>query len=566
MLQIASGKLFENEVGHVNNLTGVVFSNLNYFVNGKIDVGVGFLSPCSPRDKISTAVWEFEEKIEKPDHGGPAVLRSNGIRHYLNDYLVLMSFGLNILCANTPDSIVRMCNTPENEIEAPKKLLYRFFDSAIQCQHKDLNHLRDTNKSIIGLQRKKYILVMRAIRNYVAALHRMIDDLDLAYTLLIMSIEALAQESKPEAEKWSNYSQDKRIKIDQALEGIDKGSANKVRDAILENDHSGVIRKFHAFVMSHLPVDYFKHTAENLRIVGKQNLLSCLENLYGSRSKYVHTLNGIPSHIIRTGRESEYSSWEGQYFLTFQGLARLARSLILEYINRQDQVDRESYDYTLENPNISTLKLAPELWVGRTGIASKENGVLIFNAYISHICSSYEKPPAPRVDIRDTLSKGLEFLHSSKDKQMRPYICLLGAFNCLVSEAYRVNYKSNSRILSLMNNPSIESLCAHAVLGADTEWDSETHRKILDNYYKQRGNASGIRVPSKLESCMDLSLVERYRLEGLHEHAKSQIHQASINNPNIMELRELSELYNPEKEMEWLNIIFPEVLEPENKD
>ena len=79
------------------------------------------------------------------------------------------------------------------------------------------------------------------------AMHRLSDDLDLAYALLVASIEALAQEFDSTIPVWEHYDERKRNRIDKALTEATEPVSQAVRNAILANEHIALKRKFSSF-------------------------------------------------------------------------------------------------------------------------------------------------------------------------------------------------------------------------------------------------------------------------------------------------------------------------------
>jgi hypothetical protein len=88
---------------------------------------------------------------------------------------------------------------------------------------------------------------MKAIRTYVTGLHRVADDLELAYTLLVASIESLAQDFDGHEGSWNDFDETKRKKIDQALADADVATADRVRAALVEIEHLALSRRFRDF-------------------------------------------------------------------------------------------------------------------------------------------------------------------------------------------------------------------------------------------------------------------------------------------------------------------------------
>ncbi len=75
----------------------------------------------------------------------------------------------------------------------PNERLTRFYDASVRVTEPELLAFEQFADHLIDLPRTNYLAVIQAVRTYVAAVHRMSDDLNLAYTLLVMCIESLAQ-------------------------------------------------------------------------------------------------------------------------------------------------------------------------------------------------------------------------------------------------------------------------------------------------------------------------------------------------------------------------------------
>ncbi|MBJ7301589.1 hypothetical protein JHC44_14185, partial [Marinobacter salarius] len=195
MLQIGSGKLFQREAEHENHLRGVIYTNLKLRREQEIETDAGTILPTSNLGNSLALVYEFSELIESQE-SGPGVLISHGVDPYISDFSTILSFALN--CIATPDyeltdrllSSRRSPATPET----PNRLVRRVFDREVWGNQSDEVNLISFVKQLIGLKRKTFLGVMRAIKTYVTGMHRISDDLELAYTLLVASVESLAQD------------------------------------------------------------------------------------------------------------------------------------------------------------------------------------------------------------------------------------------------------------------------------------------------------------------------------------------------------------------------------------
>lgn len=166
----------------------------------------------------------------------PGQVISVGPDTFIQDFSALVSFRLNVTCTPDRDLAQRLivAQRPPLGISAiPREYVSRMFDASIPYRDEDVDDLRSFITDLIGLDRKSYSGVMRAIRRYVTSMYRLADDLDHAYTLLVVSIESLAQEFDKFVPIWDDYPQQKRKRVDDALVGVTEDVCDRVRQAIL---------------------------------------------------------------------------------------------------------------------------------------------------------------------------------------------------------------------------------------------------------------------------------------------------------------------------------------------
>ena len=170
---------------------------------------------------------------------------------------------------------------------------------------------------------------MKAIHTYVTGLHRITEDFETAYTLLVASIESLTQGFDGYRAEWTDYDEQKRNRVDQALANADEVTAERVRNAILENEHIALTRRFCSFALEHVGPSFFREEAADLpHPMGRSELRAALPRAYGLRSSYLHNLEKLPPLLTIPNAHHEVARMEGQILPTFQGLARLARHVI----------------------------------------------------------------------------------------------------------------------------------------------------------------------------------------------------------------------------------------------
>ena len=257
-------------------------------------------------------------------------------------------------------------------------------------------------------------------------MHRLADDLELAYTLFVASIESLAQQFDAFQPEWDDYDETKKNKIDAALEHADEITAFNVRNALLETEHASLARRFREFSIAHVKGSYFRGESEGVNgPVNRADLEEALREAYRLRSRYIHNLQELPRPLAMSALPGDTVRVEGSTLFTFQGIARLARHVILEFVDRQPKLQKEQYDYFGERYGIVQMPLSPKYWVGGAEHLRLKVGTKRLEGFLSQLSSHFRKNEDSSItDLTPALSKAETLFPSASEAQRRP---LLGA-------------------------------------------------------------------------------------------------------------------------------------------
>ncbi len=562
MLQASTGKLFTYPIGHSNLLRGVLYTNMDIVGHDEVDTVFGKILPLSMHRQPNVISCEIVENIETMGDG-PGVLHSNGIDIYLSDFADIVSFSLNVICTPDVNLASRLLSEQSRAgTTSPNKLLTRTFDKSVIIKQDDLDTLKEFTAELLGLSREKYLIAIKAIRTYVTALHRLTEDLDLSYTLLVMSIEALVQKFSDYQTQWSDVEAAKRNPIEVILKELDADTSERLKTVIVKNEHLALSKKFKHFILANLPSNYFTDDAAlQTHPIGRKDLDSALQNLYKTRSKYVHELQALPKEFSHFAGPTETVIISGEMLLSFQGLTRLAKSVIREFVSKQEKIDKDPCDYNLENPNLVRVKMCPSTWVTNSSQLNKENCSIYFAGFVNLIDEFYNDYPNKKIyDMRSVIELGFSQKKQLKNQQRLSIFAMAVIFESLVHPQYAPKITFSEQDLAQIDAPSIESLIAHAVLGIDTKWSVTEHEKEFDNYYQKRLKKSGFHLSHKLEACLGLALAERYRVTGDHENAQIKLNLTAENFPSLKAVREVATNYDPNMAINWIKIIYPKTI------
>jgi hypothetical protein len=569
MLQIITEKFYTPGERYETLHRAVFYTNYRMLMRAeRMQTPIGVLLPTTGLEGLAAMTCEMLEKIEKhPDGDKPGVMISTGGDALLNDFAAVAAFALDITCTPDPDLTRRLLATERPSLgvqSVPSQFIKRTFDRQIISRESDSDELALFVTQLVGLERKRFEAAIRAIRQYITGLHRIADNISLAYTQLVMSIESLAQEFDGHVAEWTDYEHRKRLRIDAALEGATTVVADAVRDAVLANEHVAAGRRFRDFALSQTAPSFFREeAAQTAGPISRGDLTIALQQAYAIRSRYVHTLHEIPK-TLTMGNMPEMVEADDRPALSVAGLARMARHIIKQFVARGPFIEREEFDYHRALPNIVTMRLAPEYWIANTVGFSYQHGPLKLSAFIGQVTSAVllRTPKAKLTDMRPVLALVETMLPALQSpKQRLPLLALYFLFhqwagqdfNCEQWPALFEKYKSD------FDQPSIESFVTHILTGQRTDWTLEQFEELYRNYFRTRHRADTTNIGRTLEAAFSLYVAEINRKEGNEPRARELIGLAVEAQPNHAGLRgfEVALTSNPLPLISWEGILLP---------
>ncbi len=519
MLQISTGKFFNSTKLHETPYRGVYYTNYRSFGCGKIETPVGVLLPSNLGSDVSTLTYEVVERIEAhPSSPVPGEVISTGGDVVVNDFAAVISFVLDITCTTSSDLTKRLVDPRGSSLGnayAPSKFIPRMFETSILFAKGDDEKLSAFIENLIALDRRHYEGAMRAIRRYVTGTHRIADDVNLAYSLFVMSIESLAQAFDGHVAEWSDYDEAKRSSIDTALADATVETAENVRQAILRNEHIALARRFRTFTLAHVAPSYFRgETAKVQGAISRPDLEIALRQAYEIRSGYVHRLQEINGVLVGMPGFVDAIELEGRHTLTFAGLARLARHVIMQFIDRGPKVARETFDYWSVLPHMLRLPVSPQYWIDKPNALTVDNAHLFLRAFLEQIAGVFLTGSGQYPDLRGVLEKVERMLPGlAKPRQRLPLLTLYCLFHQIAPEEFHRPQAQHylRRYESDFTDPSIESLIARLIGQVPISWTLDELESLHQTYLRQRSSRKATRIGRFFEAAFALYLAEAHR-------------------------------------------------------
>jgi hypothetical protein len=374
-------------------------------------------------------------------------------------------------------------------------------------------------------------------------------------------VESLAQEFDGHETDWESLDETKRTAIDRALEGADDDVANRVRAALLSVEHVALGRRFREFSIAHLTPEFFRQGASGVEHpVGRADLPEVLALAYKSRSKYVHELKQLPQEMTFGHGFHETTVHGRETHLTLQGLARVMRAVIVEFVRRQPTVAHEPYEYLHERSGVAQVRMAPQYWVGRADGDITRVGRDKLEGFLEQLASCLLREEGASVtDMRDVLVAATDFVPRLEARLRRPYLALHLLFNMYAGRERGAPTPANLEQLinRELNEPCAEALLCHTVYGMVVDWPIPTHLEAIQAYLRRRGAKNGLRLPKVFEGAITLDVAERYRAAGDVESARGIVSLAVENNPGHARLLELEQNFDGTVAIEWRTVLLP---------
>lgn len=573
MLQIASKKYYQTADFYETLHRTVYFTNYqalraSEFEHplGRILTSSGFSIPAS----FTVELIEFQEK--HPDGPKAGAIISTGGTDYTDDFVAVASFVLDACIVSDANEFSRL--VPEinqhPRRNSPRALIKGMFDA--QINHKDGNDLAlaDTIQRLIGMDRKSYEAAMRAIRRFVAACQKVEEEPTLAYTLFVMAIETLAQYDNDQPADWSQLQSKRRNPIDLTLSDLPTEKATAIRDAILAGEKTGAVAKFRKFVFANLKPSYFREEArEALRPPSKAALERALGEAYDIRSAYVHTATAMNPSISIGVDYSEVSWADGKSVLSFQGLARLSRHLIEQFLSRPPKPETEAFDYRRALPGTVTLPLAAQYWVWQSKGYNKTSANAYLNAFLGQLASIHMAQEGAAITDVSSICEKIETDLVPSYKKMAdrlPALTLYYLFQLHVSDdKRRKNWEAFINTYEVdFANPSPHDLAQQLALLQEPHYTTEEMSACLQSYRSQAHHKFGFKMPDLYEAAAYISLANKRLQDDDNTSARRALSQAIECLPGHAGLMEIETNLSENHEIESLN--WCEILLPTESD
>ncbi|WP_349742959.1 hypothetical protein [Roseateles cavernae] len=562
MLQIATGRIFEQSAGRENPMRGTLFTNLVLPGGPEHEIRSPLFGRIVQTTEIDehprSTVYEFTERLED-GRMEPGVVISWGADAYVEDMGVLVSFFFDCTCSRDRDLVRRLLANERGLATSlpPNKYVPRTFDKAVYCGHEDAKSFTCFVEHLLCLPREKYRNVIQVIRTHVTGMQRIGDDLDLAYTLLVASAETLATRFV-KTTTWADLPEEKRRAVDGALEGAHELVASRVRDALVKVEHASIGPKFRAFMAEYLGDAYFRGPfKQHSHPIGRSELGQALASAYEARSKYVHELRPLPKLLMSGGPVMQTMLIDRKRMFTLHGLARITRHVIKSYVLAQETVGPQPSSYREDIPGILFAPLAPSCWIATVDSNLGADSQKKFEGFLEELIYALMRYEGHTVtDLRAVLHRFLLEEPDMKPSDRLAYYAILFLFNRYAGTArVHIPAAAEKRMLAVLNAPSIAAQIVHAVAGEPPDWPLQEQVTLFRRYQERRTWKKELRIERPLEAALLLELAERFRQSDQPLVCNNFLVEAADTFPEHLGLREVADRGATDQPIRWWSIL-----------
>ena len=323
----------------------------------------------------------------------------------------------------------------------------------------------------------------------------------------------------------------------------------------MEIEHVAARRRFLDFAFDHLKPSFIREEASGQENpIGRCDVPGVLNHAYALRSRHIHQLVELPKLLTAGFHNGETFIVDRVTMLTFQGMTRLVRHVIHEYVKRQAKVASEVYDYRPERFGIVPVALAPKYWIGRVEDLNVTSGRDRLEGLLVEIAAGlHDGDDIEVTDLRNVLIEVAKLLPKASKAQRLPLLALYVIFDSLSSQEKKM--PNLQQVLGTyrteIESPSVEASIMYLLLGRMPNWPLEKHQAIHDAFLRNQGNRATLRIPPILRSSLSLALAERYRGCGDEGNARKLISTAVENCPGHSHLRKIEETFDPKEMIPW---------------
>jgi len=518
VLQIVTKRYFRRGVPLNSTVhRRVIYTNRDFLRGDPIVLPVGELAPSTDHHSVSSVTVSVTEHLEAeyPDGETFGLVATSG-DELLEQLADVLSFGFNAVFSSDGDLVRRLVPTQTGGRVEPSasQLFRRTFDPALFVGEEELDEFREFMTSLLGLRRENYEAAMRAIGRIVHATQRAVINPTIAYVDLVAALESLSEGASAPPPSWQQLDGRKRNLFDDALSGADRALSDRVRRAAMDAERLGSTARFVAFVTDHLSPSFFRAEAAGVvRPIRGADLDRALKTAYGIRSRNVHALEALPPEAWLLGEPSDTAFPPGLgTILSLDGLARLARHVVRNYIDRAPTDIDLTFNWRAALPGMFRAQLAPQYWIWQADGFSNESAPRYFSGLVANLTdagSGQVEAVAPMAAVLERIEEILPGTGDGEVKAIMVAIYALWHGTVARTEHRRPGADDVlSRHEGLLKDPSVAAFAVGLLSGEIPDWSVDQWLELATERRLERESRSQLELVPSVDAALQVVAAE----------------------------------------------------------
>lgn len=533
MLQILSGKFF-NESRKTKEVIDkdIFYSNIKIF--GRIEADFWTLESINITHGVSSYLLTLKGKYFDDTSRVYYPEASNQFR-------ILTAFWFKAIFEYDKSNVEMLCRIkPQNpnDNQIPSTILPEYF--SLEKVSGDFDNYKNFIDKVLKLPREKYNAILSSIDLFFQSLDAVNYNLELAFSLMVFSIESLTQKFDEFEENWENYDEQIKMELDKLVNDYDVSDEryDNLKQTLLKNDHQKAMKRFIKFCMEYVSDDFFTGDAAGSKSpLKKSDLKHVLKNCYFIRSQYVHSLKKIDkvNYLVSMIDNKETLGNEEDIFLTFTGLTRLVHHILKNFIFLCEETEFEYVNFSQEIPDRADMTLAPQYWITKEEGFKAEDIFIYYHYFLSLLVQPIN--PESFLEFKGLLHKIEELLKKGIKKDYRDanlifyYLC-----NKLYSDdGITDNFHENCRrydIDKVLSNICIETLICKLVLKKNIDWDLMECIDCYQSYLKNKFRKNSLNLSDYFENLILIVICKSFYANGMYDEFKEWMEKLILELPS----------------------------------
>ncbi len=509
MLQIISGKFFDNDNRFHNDCKGILYSN--GCVSGKNDFEFIKLESVEAYSNISSYVVSYDNQLQVL----PAKMQlvKVGEDEIIRQLKNIFSFSFNCIFDEDKSVIEKICRSKGNGSgrgDVPSDFIKDTLNVKKIIPAESIEESKKFFKQVIGLNRQNYINVLNCLIAYNASIRLLDEDKNLAYSTLVYCLESLVQRYDTYEPVWDDYEQNKKEKLEKVFRRISEIESTEIKGLLIKDEHLKLAQRFRKFVIKYLDDTYYQRK-ENRHLIHKDDVEIALSNAYITRSKYAHMLKPIMKQLTMAdfSKDSDSFSFIHDIFFTYSGLLRTVRTVITNFIFSLVTVETEKFNWYDDLPGMFEMQPAPYFWIWKKDKQSGEGAEARLEGLIE--CLVYYRNNIPPMD--DVVTLYFQHLFQMNEYNRRAAFALGCIYAKLISniDGEKRNLYDDyiEKNLNLIDKCCIHNLILAVVpinIQKDIDWSTEDCENVIMEYNKKKHKHNHLRLPPEVETMIYLMI------------------------------------------------------------